>query len=72
MLMDLFLKTLPGITLHTTISHNPTANTAHPSISSSSSGVIRAQRLHFHAFMLAVHQQLHALQQVCFVTRWLQ
>lgn len=65
MLMDLFLKTLPCITQPHTTPPNPTTDTAHPSSSSrNGGGGIQAQRLHFHAFMLGVHQQLHALQQV--------
>jgi predicted ATPase len=69
MLMDMFLKTLPAAN----ISH-PMANfpaTRGPATSSSSSAAagthglcqLAAQRLHFHSFMLNVHQQLHQLQQ---------
>lgn len=71
--LDLFLRTLP--TLHYLPPQQPSAtstaaaaNTAPPAADGSSGDggmVLRleAERLHFHTFMLGVHQQLHQLQQ---------
>jgi predicted ATPase len=62
MLMDMFVHTLPG-----------TVTATVPRDSSSSSGQalpqqlevpLRTHRVHYHEFMLAVHERLHHMQQV--------
>jgi predicted ATPase len=75
MLMDLFLKTLPAVTFPHSIANPPatagpvttTASKSSSSSSSSAAGMhgvpqLATQRLHFHSFLLSVHQQLHQLQ----------
>lgn len=68
LLMDLMLRTLPHVHLPATTSS--TSSTISSSTGTGTPGTdtqqvlqVQTQRLHFHSFMLGVHQQLHALQE---------
>lgn len=58
--MDLFLNTLPTVQLPAL---DDSTNNSSPAPHQQHHLHVAAQRLHFHSFMLGVHQQLHRLQQ---------